>query len=83
MGAIRVVSCSDEVDCPVAETIVPQAYDAFLQGWDHYRRETKEDTTKAITFFEQAIKLDPGYSRAYAGLAAANGELLRSTGNQQ
>lgn len=54
-----------------AETPVPEAYDAFLQGWDHYRRETKEDTTKAIKFFEQAIELDPQYSRAYAGLAAA------------
>jgi len=53
------------------ETNVPLAYDAFLQGWDHYRRETKEDTAKAITFFEQAIGLDPEYSRAYAGLAAA------------
>ncbi len=53
-----------------AETNVPQAYDAFLQGWDLYRRETKEEAAKAIAFFEQATKLDPGYSRAYAGLAA-------------
>jgi adenylate cyclase len=53
------------------ETNVPLAYDAFLQGWDHYRRETKEDTTRAISFFEQAIGHDPQYSRAYAGLAAA------------
>lgn len=54
-----------------AETSVPRAYDAFLQGWDHYRRMTTEDTAKAIDFFKQAIALDPGYSRAYAGLAAA------------
>jgi TolB-like protein/class 3 adenylate cyclase/rhodanese-related sulfurtransferase/Flp pilus assembly protein TadD len=53
-----------------AETSVPEAYDAFLQGWDLYRRETKEDVPKAISFFEQAIKLDPQYGRAYAGLAA-------------
>jgi TolB-like protein/rhodanese-related sulfurtransferase len=52
-----------------AETAVPQAYDALLQGWDHYRRQTPEDYAKAIPFFEKAIELDPGYSRAYAGLA--------------
>jgi TolB-like protein/class 3 adenylate cyclase/Flp pilus assembly protein TadD/rhodanese-related sulfurtransferase len=52
-----------------AETKIPQAYDAFLQGWDYYRRWTPEDFAKAIPFFEKAIELDPNYSRAYAGLA--------------
>lgn len=54
-----------------AETKVAEAYDAFLQGWDLYRRETKEDTAGAIAFFEQAVRLDPAYSRTYAGMAAA------------
>jgi tetratricopeptide (TPR) repeat protein len=58
-----------------AETDVPQAYDAFLQGWEHYRwgttEDTAKDTAKAIAFFEQAVALDPGYGRAYAGLGAA------------
>jgi TolB-like protein/class 3 adenylate cyclase/rhodanese-related sulfurtransferase len=53
-----------------AETTIPQAYDALLQGWDHYRRQTPEDYAKAISFFERAIELDPEYSRAFAGLAA-------------
>jgi TolB-like protein/class 3 adenylate cyclase/rhodanese-related sulfurtransferase/tetratricopeptide (TPR) repeat protein len=53
-----------------SETHTPQAYDAFLQGWEHYRRQTWEDAGKAIPFFEKAIELDPDYSRAYAGLAA-------------
>src|SRR4029077_15250002 len=42
---------------------------------EYYRRQTTKDTAKdtakAITYFEQAIKLDPRYGRAYAGLAAA------------
>jgi len=54
----------------IAETAVPAAYDALLQGWDHYRRQTPEDYAKAIAFFEKAIELDPEYGRAYAGLAA-------------
>jgi adenylate cyclase len=58
-----------------AETSVPQAYDAFLQGWDYYHRQTTKDTAKdtakAISYFEQAVRLEPGYGRAYAGLAVA------------
>jgi len=46
----------------------PEAYMAALQGWDHYHLQTSEDAKKAVSFFEEAIELDPGYSRAYAGL---------------
>jgi TolB-like protein/class 3 adenylate cyclase/rhodanese-related sulfurtransferase/Flp pilus assembly protein TadD len=52
-----------------AETDLPQAYDALLQGWEHYHRGTPEGLDSAIAHFEKAIELDPGYSRAYAGLA--------------
>jgi len=54
-----------------AETDVPEAYDAFLLGWELYRRQTIADNTKAINQLEKAVALDPGYGRAYAGLAAA------------
>jgi TolB-like protein/class 3 adenylate cyclase len=45
------------------------AYDAFLQGWEHYRRRTPGDFAKAADFFKRAVKLDPQYGRAYAALA--------------
>ena len=51
------------------ETSDPLAYEAFLRGWEHYRKTTPEDYAKAIPFFEEAIALDPEYSRAYAALA--------------
>jgi TolB-like protein/Tfp pilus assembly protein PilF len=51
------------------ETSVPAAYDAFLRGWEHFRRATPEDYVEAIPYFEQAIALDPNYGRAYAALA--------------
>jgi adenylate cyclase len=59
-----------------AETDVPQAYDAFLQGWEHFRRQTPEDTGKAMEFFKRALALDPGYGRAYAGMAAAHWRIV-------
>jgi len=52
------------------ETSIPEAYDAFLQGWQRYRLGTPEDLAKAITYFEQAIELDPDYARAHSALAA-------------
>ena len=51
------------------ETNVPAAYDAFLRGWEHYRRTTPEEFAKAIPYFEQSIKLDPNYGRAHAAIA--------------
>jgi len=51
------------------ETRVPAAYDAFLRGWEHYRRTTPEDFAKSIPYFEEAIRLDPAYGRAHAALA--------------
>ncbi len=52
------------------ETTKPMAYDAFLKGWQHYRRQTPESFARARDYFEQATTLDPEYSRAHAALAA-------------
>jgi TolB-like protein len=52
------------------ETDNIEAYDAFLKGWEHYRRWTPEDFRKAIPYFERAIELDPHYGRAYAAIAS-------------
>jgi TolB-like protein/class 3 adenylate cyclase len=52
------------------ETDNIEAYDAFLKGWEHYRRWTPEDFRKAIPYFERAIELDPSYGRAYAAVAS-------------
>ena len=52
------------------ETANPEAHDAFLRGWAYYRRNTPADFAKAIPYFEEAIGLDPNYSRGHAALAA-------------
>jgi adenylate cyclase len=51
------------------ETTSLEAYDAFLRGWDRYKRATPADLIKALPFFEQAIELDAGYGRAHAAMA--------------
>ena len=52
------------------ETSSPEAHDAYLQGWEHYRRETPNDFTRAIRYFERALELDPEYHQARTALAA-------------
>jgi adenylate cyclase len=66
--AVRLTS-SDQAAIDQQETGVPEAYDAFLRGWEHFRRETPEDYAEAIPYFEEALRLDPEYGRAYAALA--------------
>ena len=51
------------------DTAVPAAYEAFLRGWEYYRRTTPDDYKRAIPYFERAIELDPDYGRAQAALA--------------
>jgi TolB-like protein/thioredoxin-like negative regulator of GroEL len=47
------------------------AYDSFLQGRDHYHRQTRDDTAKAVASLKKAIELDPNYGQAHAMLAVA------------
>ncbi len=50
-------------------TCHPKAFEFYLRGRFHQFRYTEEDFHVAIADFERAIDLDPGYARAYAGLA--------------
>jgi adenylate cyclase len=47
-----------------------EAYDLFLQGQNHYRKNQSSDgVDQARRLFEQAVDLDPNFARAIAGLA--------------
>jgi serine/threonine-protein kinase len=46
-----------------------QAYHLYLQGRYFWNKRTVQNLRKAIEHFEQAIRLDPSYALAYAGLA--------------
>jgi hypothetical protein len=49
-----------------------QAYENYLLGIEHKHRFTQEDNQKAKEFLTKAIELDPGFARAYVGLAMAH-----------
>jgi TolB-like protein/DNA-binding winged helix-turn-helix (wHTH) protein len=46
-----------------------EAYDLYLRGRFFWNKRTLEGFREAIDYFQQTIAKDPGYARAYAGLA--------------
>jgi TolB-like protein/thioredoxin-like negative regulator of GroEL len=50
----------------------PQAYDAYLRGLALFRESDDASTRTAQQFFEEAVRLDPGFATAWALLAHAH-----------
>jgi TolB-like protein len=48
-----------------------EAYNLYLQGRFFWNKRTKDGLNKSVEYFEKAIKTDPDYALAYAGLADA------------
>jgi DNA-binding winged helix-turn-helix (wHTH) protein/tetratricopeptide (TPR) repeat protein len=46
-----------------------EAYQLYVKGHFFWDKRTEEGIEKSIEYFEQAIRLDPNYALAYAGLA--------------
>jgi len=52
-----------------AGAINPAAYETYLKGRYLWNKRTLDSLENSVRYFERAIELDPGYERAYAGLA--------------
>ena len=46
-----------------------EAHDAYLTGRYFWNKRTADGLNKAIDYFNEAIKTEPGYAQAYVGLA--------------
>ena len=55
--------------------IAREAVDNYLQGRYFWSKRTDQNMRKAISYFEAAIKADPNYAQAYAGLADSYNQL--------
>ena len=54
-----------------SHTVTPAALEAYLQGRYYQNLYEMEPLLKAVDYYEQAVKIEPGYAAAYAGLAEA------------
>ena len=59
----------------------PEAYELYLKGRFYLKQRTFDAMDKSIDYFQRAIRQDPGFALAYAGLA--DSYLARATGSPQ
>jgi tetratricopeptide (TPR) repeat protein len=52
-----------------ARTPSPEAYNLYLKGLYSWNKRTHTDLRQAIQYFQRSVAVDPGYARAYVGLA--------------
>jgi TolB-like protein len=57
---------TDERSTTNPATKSTEAHNAYLQGHFHFQRRNLEDYRKAVSYFDEAIRLDPDYALAYA-----------------
>jgi len=50
----------------------PAAYEAYMKGSFFYNQFTAEGFRRSISFFQDAINIEPNYAKAYAGLASCH-----------
>ena len=59
----------DQAQLAITETIIPEAYDEFLKGYEYSWRTNRENFARAEKHYRRALEIDPNYSRAHAALA--------------
>ncbi|MGI8786672.1 MAG: winged helix-turn-helix domain-containing tetratricopeptide repeat protein [Pyrinomonadaceae bacterium] len=59
-----------------------EAYRLYLEGMNLTDKRNLKEAQKAAELFEQAVKLDPNYALAYAGLAYAHWTIAFYGGNE-
>jgi TolB-like protein/DNA-binding winged helix-turn-helix (wHTH) protein/Tfp pilus assembly protein PilF len=53
----------------LSKAVSPQAYDAYLAGRVYWWMRTEAGYQRARAHFEEALRIDPNFARAYSGLA--------------
>ena len=83
-GALRVhLTQAEQKQFSKRPTNNLQAYDLYLRGRESLFQITREGVNAAISYFEDAIQIDPRYAFAYAGLAQAYGIKLSFFGGEK
>ena len=65
------LTAQEEAQLAGSQTVTPEAFDAYLQGYYFFQRNTNKDTDMAAKYYERATQLDPNYALAWTWLSRA------------
>jgi TolB-like protein/DNA-binding winged helix-turn-helix (wHTH) protein len=69
---IRVrLTSKKQAELAQSHPVNPEAFDAYMQGYYYFERDTDKDTDMAAKYYERATQLDPSYALAWVGLSRA------------
>ncbi len=77
-GEVQVKLAPEEVRPTAGVRVNPEAFEACLKARFLWNRRTRHDLYRALEFFSAAIRADPEYAPAFAGLADVYLTLLES-----
>ena len=60
---------AEQARLATARTVNPEAYEAYLKGFQHWHKLTPGDLDAAQRYFELALAKDPNYALGYTGIA--------------
>ncbi|HET7203120.1 MAG TPA: winged helix-turn-helix domain-containing protein [Steroidobacteraceae bacterium] len=63
-----------------SRAVAPEAHDAFLRARFFFHRRLPGDLVRSQQAYEEALRIDPGFARAWAGLAGVHGALIGEEG---
>ena len=63
------LTAQQEAESARSRPVNPDAFDAYLQGYYFFQRNTDNDTNMAARYYERATQLDPSYALAWVGLS--------------
>ena len=67
---IRVrLTSKQQAELAQSHPVNPEAFDAYLQGYSFFERNTNKDMDMAAKYYERATQLDPSYALAWVGLS--------------
>jgi TolB-like protein len=55
-----------------------EAYELWLKGGEYYDRHTKSDYERALTLYEESVRLDPSFAGAHASIAHTSQAMYRA-----
>lgn len=77
-GLAVILSSEEEKELDKKPTVNAEAYEMWLKAREYFSRQTKSDFERALSLYESAVRLDPTFATAFAGIANTCQTLYRN-----